>query len=60
MGNVQTYTVRAVDVHGREIVESVEATHPDEAMTIVERGGFDYVEAEVSIGGEQVAVYDAR
>lgn len=36
------------------------ATSPNEAMTMVERDGYDYQEAEVTLNGEQVAVYDAR
>jgi hypothetical protein len=36
---------------------TVLATTPDEAMTIAERQGHDYTEAEISLGGQQVAVY---
>jgi hypothetical protein len=36
------------------------ATSPDEAMTMVERDGYDYQEAEVELNGEQIAVYGPR
>jgi len=64
----QRYTVRALRYgDGRigegivvEVVQVHEATSPEEALTMLERSGVDYAEAEVSDeSGRQVAVYDA-
>lgn len=55
---LHVFVVNTVDRDGRRLSRKVTACDPDEAMTIIERSGFDYVEAEVLLNGEQVAVYD--
>jgi hypothetical protein len=61
MTTEHTYTVRWIDQNATEHSRAVLATSPDEAMTMIERTGADYVEAEVcDEHGDQVAVYDAR
>ena len=56
------YVVRTFDATtGTETLHSsVWATGPEEAMLIVERSGVDYTEAEVSLNGQQIAVYDGN
>jgi hypothetical protein len=57
---LNVYVVNFVDKFRGPKSMNVLATEPDEAMTIVERGGFDYDKAEVLLNGEQVATYDER